>query len=123
MKLFSKIVGFFSGSKVLEEWLGDGAKPCPQIEANRRAKMCETCVNNQPVGGLTEAAASSIEKWVAIKNNHKLTVPNEDKLNFCTACMCKLSLKVHVPYNHIREYQSQNVRDKIERTKQECWQL
>lgn len=123
MKLFSKIVGFFSGSKVLEEWLGDSCRPVPKQEAISRAKMCETCPNNMPVGGLTDAAAKSIEKWVAIKNKQKLTVPNEDKLNYCIKCYCKLSLKIFVPHEYIKQYQKSSVEDAIRATKPECWQL
>jgi hypothetical protein len=118
-----RIIGFFTRSKVLEEWLGDGAIPVPQQEANQRALICETCPNNKPVNGLTTAAAKTIEKWVAIKNRRKLFVPNEDKLFFCHACLCKLSLKVHVPHVHIKSYQQQWVTDRIRETKSDCWQL
>jgi len=59
------------------------------------------------------------EYW-GIKRRMSLSVPNEGKLGLCGACDCLLSLKVHVPLEHILKWTDNETMDRFHPA---CWIL
>lgn len=107
----------------LVAWLGTGAKPCSEFEARRRARICEHCPANLRPASFTAVLGEGVEAAMKLKNGLKLTVPNEHRLNSCAACGCKLSVKIWVPYEHIKSYQQTEETKLLREANLDCWQL
>jgi hypothetical protein len=108
-----RVVGgeLVNGGKILIEWLGAGAVPVPEAQAQSRADCCRygaqgaKCPHNH-IGrwGFTETAARAILAYARAKNALGLRVQGERELGTCTLCKCKLRLKVQVPFHHIYDH-------------------
>lgn len=94
----------YSGVGVLLDWVGSGGKVVSQEQANARATVCADCPKNE-LGGIesffTAPAAEKIRKQLALKNEMELRTPLDDRLGTCTVCLCRMSLKVWVPLEHV----------------------
>lgn len=97
-----------NGSKILLEWLGEGAKPVPQDHAQYRCNHCLhgfngiRCPHN--ISGewrFSSIVASVILRWFKHKQEMRLFVVGEEELGVCDICRCKLALKVWVPFETI----------------------
>jgi hypothetical protein len=112
-----------SGAGVLRDWLGDGAVPVPNEQAERRAEVCAGCPRNAKgdwTAWFTEPVAALIRQQLSIRSDLSLSTPFDARLNVCEACGCPLKLKVHVPLNHITAHLSDEVKEKLEAR---CWIL
>lgn len=109
------------GRKILQEWLGEGALPVSQDEAQKRADQCFNCPLNRVGLTATSVAAEVVKRHVESKQSENLIVEGEEKLGVCTGCGCYLPLKVHVP----KQYLTLNNETKtaIEQAVPDCWQL
>lgn len=97
------------GAQVIGEWLGDGAEPVPQVQAESRASICVTCpMNIWP--SWWEQHSNKIALWIRNALEYKksigLRVTCENALHLCRVCKCALPLKVHVPIEHIKSHTS-----------------
>ncbi len=106
------------GAAVLKDWLGDGLVPVDRVEAERRAAICVRCPNNQRGNVLVDAAAETFRRLVEAKNDMKLVTVHDAKLETCSACSCRLTLKVWAPLDHIQKRTDAEVRAKLW---SECW--
>ena len=96
----AKLAALAVGGVVNIEWLASGAEAVPPEQANERARVCAGCGLNGKGGFesyFTNKAAAAIQKVVESKNRMKLSTPSDDMLGVCKACLCPLTLKVHVP--------------------------
>lgn len=100
-KLIDRIKSDANAARILTEWIGSGGDPVSKDVAARRAETCVACPHNQPGAAVEARVAEVIREQDALRRGHKLTVPNEGKLNSCNICGCYLKLKVWVPMKHL----------------------
>lgn len=90
-----------SGAALLLEWEQEGAKPVAKELAENRAAICAACPKNEKGATLSEwftiPAANLIRKQFERLNAMNLATSKDAELNVCSACLCPLRLKVHVP--------------------------
>lgn len=90
-----------SGAALLLEWEQDGAKPVAKELAEKRAAICAVCPKNEKGATLSEwftiPAANLIRKQFERLNQMNLSTSKDAELQVCSACLCPLRLKVHVP--------------------------
>jgi hypothetical protein len=112
-----------AGRKILQAWLGEGAKPVEQSVAENRSGICADCPHNTQSlkFGLTNEIAKVIREQVEAKNNLKLVVTNESKLHTCDICWCYLPLKVFVPMNKILADTDEKTLQQFQHEWPECW--
>lgn len=109
------------GISVLKDWLGSGAIPVSQEQAERRANICVNCpMNVEPLWWekSKELIAATIRRHLEVKNDMALTLPNEGALSMCRACGCAIPLKVWCPIEHIKENTSEAT---MKRFVPYCW--
>jgi hypothetical protein len=125
MKILQPIIQIIRDAKTfrltMREWLGEGGHPVHATVSQNRAEMCFLCPHNQTAP--MELPASILNRHFQAKGRMKLSVHGEEKLRTCELCNCHLPLKVHVPQAFIRQYQREEVRERIKAGKPECWQL
>lgn len=105
----------------MSEWLGDGAVPVTQSEAEARAATCAVCPNNVKGGWIDRLkgdAARIIKEHLVIKDGAGLQLKSESKIGFCSKCGCSLSLKCWVPIGHIASHTDPS---KIKELPSFCW--
>ena len=107
----------------LVAWLGSSKKPVPLSVASTRAQMCLTCPNHVKLGKMAAIASGELKRWSLMRGRMGLNVPEIEKLHYCGACYCFLPLKIWVPWQHIKQWERQNVVEKIKETMPGCWQL
>ena len=93
-----------AGARVLVEWITSGAEAVPIERANLRAATCAICPLNGPgdwTRYFTQPVSNAIAEQLKKRRNMNLSTPSDDKLGICTACLCPLKLKVHVPIDKI----------------------
>jgi hypothetical protein len=118
------------------KWVASGGKTVDQVEANRRATICESCPANQRVkenekgpgccGGKWVSVVKDVPRavaaaltWPMVKNK---TTPSDAKLYTCTPCGCPLRTKVWVPLE-VLSY-SPSILQSMEKTSGgKCWNL
>lgn len=122
-RLIVLIIEKLTGSKMLSEWFGNGAKSVSPREASRRAAICVNCPLNGDESLAKEMAAVTFKKWVDLKNRMALHTTCDKSLHFCKACGCFLPTKVWTPYEYLKQYQTDDVADKIRAIQPRCWQL
>lgn len=109
------------GIPTLASWIGHGANPVSQSEADRRAFICGACPINVR-GSLAEIViggiADAIRATVGLKNHLKLKTQADDKLGTCDACGCHLPLKVWVPADEIRKSLTEEI---LGECSPQCW--
>lgn len=118
-----KVKQIFAGIKTISEWLDAGAPAVDGAKANLRAMVCVAC----PLNGegdfsrwFTVPAAAAIKKQVERLKERKLSTALDDKLNICTACLCPMKLKVHMPLEIIKNHLSDETLDEL-RKAPSCW--
>jgi hypothetical protein len=104
-------------------WLGSSKKPVPLLVASARAQMCLTCPNHVRLGKVAEKAASELQRWSVMRHRMGLNVPDIEKLHFCSPCGCFLPLKIWVQYKHLKQWEREDVAEKIREKMPGCWQL
>lgn len=112
-----------AGVKVLSDWIGAGAHPVEQAEADRRAAICEKCPQNGHgdwTSWFTLPAAAEIRTLLESAKQADLKTALDDKLGVCEACLCPLKLKVHVPLDHIKTHISATAKASLDKR---CWIL
>jgi hypothetical protein len=127
-KLAGTIKKLFTGEEVIREWIGDGLKPVSTFESQNRADVClgtdngVPCPHNQPGPALIEEAALWVKLISEKKNDMKLTVIGEEKLQSCNLCLCPLGTKVHVPTETILSKTPKSMIEKFaSEAPQNCW--
>lgn len=93
------------GIRTLKDWLGAGGQPVPSTLAESRAAICQMCPLN--VGRdwwwkHEDVIALTIRKWLSLKEDLHLKLPDEQHLGMCQNCGCCLKLKPFVPIEHIK---------------------
>lgn len=119
----AKAKQLFAGIKTNAEWLDAGAPSVDKALAESRAQVCVQC----PMNGegdfttwFTKPAAAAIKKHVEMLQEKKLSTSVDEKLNICTACLCPMKLKVHMPLEIIKNHLSDEVLDEL-RKAPGCW--
>lgn len=94
-----------AGIALISDWLGSGLKPVEQAVADRRASICARCILNQkPVEPITSVMADGLHLLMEAKAHMKLSTPHDALLETCTACLCRNSLKVWTPTEHVKAH-------------------
>jgi hypothetical protein len=112
-----------AGVALLMDWIGPSVKAVPHELAEQRAAICATCPLNGKGGLLeyfTSAAAEKIRTQLAIRTDLQLSTSFDSQLGTCTACMCFLPLKTHVPIEFVLKHTSDEVRTALD---PRCWVL
>jgi hypothetical protein len=118
-----RVTKIWSGVKTLSDWIDSGAPAVPQSRADARAKVCATCPKNGKgdfTSWFTKPAAAAIAAQVDKLKDRKLATPYDEAINVCEACLCPLKLKVHTPFNFIREHMGDQVMREL-KTAPACW--
>lgn len=87
--------------RTAKKFVFDGGQKVPQEEAERRAAICAACPKNIHADwcsgcfltSLTASAVGMVSGW---------KTSQDDKLQSCQVCGCRLSLKVHTPLEAMR---------------------
>lgn len=98
-----------------------GGQPVESALSAKRASVCAGCPQNQK-GDLTSwftvPAANHIKGWYEALQGHKLTTPDDDKLNVCVACLCPIKAVVHFPLEIKLKHLTADARAKLDPG---CW--
>lgn len=117
------VVKVNAGVGVLLDWLGSGAKPVADELAEQRAAVCVDCPKNTK-GNLTDfftvPASDTILKQLEIRKDMNLKTTRDFGLNVCSACLCPMKLKVHVPMSYIQAKMNDKVKSELD---PRCWML
>jgi hypothetical protein len=117
-----KVANVANGGVILADWVGHGGVPVNAEIAQARSNTCLSCPMNNLKSSwffeMTKDVAEAIKQQVELKNHLGLHVENEDKLGFCDACDCPLSLKPWVPIDFIRKHTSA---EQMENFWHGCW--
>lgn len=94
-----------AGGRTLVDWIQDGAQAVPKELAEKRAAQCIACPKHDrgdwtrfftvPAQDAIRAALNQGREW-------KLETSKDAELRICSACLCPMRLKVHVPAPTIR---------------------
>lgn len=87
--------------RTAKKFVFDGGQKVPQEEAERRAAICATCPKNTHADwcsgcfltSLTASAVKMVSGW---------TTSQDAKLQSCSVCGCRLSLKTHLSLESMR---------------------
>lgn len=112
-----------AGIGLLASWLGDGLKPVDAKTAESRAAICAKCeFNRKPnlVQKAYGAVADGLHLLMNARAELKLSTPHDDKLETCSACDCRLALKVFTPAEHIKKNTSDAIAADLDPS---CWIL
>ncbi len=88
------------GAKVLVEWIASGAEAVPVEQATARAEVCSKCPLNDASDFtklFTVPVSAAIHEALNARREMKLETPYDGSLHVCSACLCPMKLKVHVP--------------------------
>ena len=113
---FAGTLGFL---KMLYNWNRDGRPMVDQSEAERRARICETCPYNQKLSFGCGACFSTVMEWIAKIRGDRQT-PQDENLGSCGICSCSLKASIHFPI----EAQTANLSDEIKAdliSIEHCW--
>jgi hypothetical protein len=112
-----------AGVQLLYEWLGEGAQTVPADQAEKRAAVCVICPLNQAgdwTRHITGPVSEKIRTTLEMRREMKIETTLDDRLGVCSACLCPLKLKVHVPMQFILPHMQDEVFDALE---ENCWIL
>lgn len=93
-----------AGGRTLVEWLKSREDAVPPELANTRAAICAKCPKNEPgdwAARFTEPVSAAIRKELEKRRGWELKTDHDEELRVCSACLCPLPLKVHVPIDFI----------------------
>lgn len=109
------------GEQILSDWLGDGGMPVDSSLSNFRAEICSDCPKNAKKHWshyITGPVADAITATAELKHQVRLTTHHDSQLGTCTACLCWLPLKVHVPLKYILYQMRPEVKKDLD---PRCW--
>lgn len=118
MNLLERARQLKNGTKILTDWLGDGAVVVSQSDAQARADVCLKCPMNESGFKIAGAVASEIKRQVEVKNRLMLRVDGEKSLHTCKACGCALRLKIWLPDQKIISGENEQSLFKYH---EDCW--
>lgn len=97
------LADILAATKTLGEWFIKGMKKVDQVEADRRAAICLSCILNQPAGNCTTCAETSIREVVAsvVGDSH---TPYDANLHTCPVCHCTLKAAVWFPIELLKKH-------------------
>lgn len=108
-----------AGIALITDWLGSGLKPVEQARADHRASICARCVLNQkPAELITSVMADGLHLLMEAKAHMKLATPHDALLETCTACLCRNSLKVWTPIEHVKAHTTPEI---LTALAEPCW--
>lgn len=93
-----------AGARVQLEWILSKEDAVPADVANARAAVCATCPMNESgdwTSFFTVPISEAIRAAMAQRKGWELSTPYDDKLHVCSACLCPLPLKMHMPIDRI----------------------
>jgi hypothetical protein len=99
MSFFDTVSKYKRGFDIIADWLGSGAAPVTQEEAQERADICIPCPRNKG-STLTDGIAAAIKSSIELKNSLQLRVDGEKSLLGCEVCLCSNRLQVWTPETH-----------------------
>lgn len=120
-----RVKKIWAGVKTLNDWIDSGEPPVAQEQANKRAEICSTCVNNGAgdfTKWFTAPAAESIRRQMERVADRQLSTPFDDKINVCEACLCPLKLKVQTPMKYIGPHITEATKQDLAKNPN-CWIL
>ena len=109
------------GAKVLVEWIASGAEAVPIDQATARAAVCSACPLNDPsdlTKLFTVPVSAAIHEALNARREMKLETPYDGSLHVCSACLCPMKLKVHVPFAKFYPNMSDEVKNALDPL---CW--
>jgi len=112
-----------AGAKPVVEWLMSGAEAVSQEQANQRAAVCAECPLNEKgdfTRWFTVPVAEAIRQALNARRSMKLSTTHDEALQICSACLCPLKLKVHMPIDRIWPKLSQESKESLH---PKCWIL
>lgn len=111
------------GGATLVDWLESGAQAVPADQATERARICSECPLSDKgdwtrhfTGPVTEAIRVHLER----RKSMQLSTPHDEVLGICSACLCPLKLKVHMPLANILDRMPDDVAQSLAPG---CWIL
>jgi hypothetical protein len=110
-----------AGAKTIVEWITSGAEAVPQEQANARASVCSGCPLNDASDFtklFTVPVSAAIHEALNARRDMKLETPYDGSLHVCSACLCPMKLKVHVPFEKFYSKMSQETKDALHES---CW--
>lgn len=116
-----KVKKLVAGISLITDWLGDSLAPVEQVVADHRASICARCpLNRSPnaVQGVYGIVGDGLHLLMEAKNDMQLATPHDNVLQTCSACDCKLTLKVWTPTEHIKKHTSEAVFNDLDPG---CW--
>lgn len=107
-----------AGAEILVDWISSGAEAVARELSEHRASVCVTCPKNSQGGFeafFTVPISNAIRKALIDKDGMHLSTSHDSKLGVCSACLCPMRLKVHVPILKI-------VKGMPDDSKQQLWE-
>lgn len=119
--LSQKLHAVAVGANTIVLWLNSGAEAVAQDLANKRAETCSKCALNDSgdwTRHFTMPAQNAIRYAVSQRKEWNLSTPFDAKLNICSACLCPIPLKVHMPFKIIKD----NIpKESFDALAPDCW--
>lgn len=119
------------GTNILRHWFGSGMQPVTTETAQARSDVCTgrfsdaQCPHNRDdveLQKILQPVSHIIKAYTEKKNELKLSVVGEDKLQSCALCLCPLHLKVWVPMETILNDTPQPMKDEfVAKAPSACW--
>lgn len=111
------------GGGILVGWVRAGGIPVEHDLAEKRASICVACPNNSKsplTDWFTVPLSQKIAKELEERKDLNLTTSQDANLHTCSACLCPLPLKLHLPLDHILKDMKPEMKAKLHES---CWIL
>lgn len=118
---FNVLKSAAGASGIIVEWISSGAEAVPQDQAEYRASVCAACPLNEKgdwTSFFTVPVSAAIRAALNKRSEMKLSTSFDEKLNVCSACLCPMKLKVHVPLEKFISKMSQESKNSLHEL---CW--
>lgn len=89
-------------------------------EAERRAKICSTCVFNQRNGGCWGCGIGAMVEALVAESGNGHTTSVDDRLNSCQICSCYNRIQVHVRGDILKSSMTEK-EEKAYKEVMNCW--
>lgn len=112
-----------AGAKSLLSWLGEGMRPVPSEQAEKRSLICAKCPKNRQMelkDAFVRATSELIRRQIEFSKEAGLRTTSDPVLGICDACSCPLKLMVHVPLAVKLEHMPKESYDELD---SKCWVL
>lgn len=101
MNVIQQALKIPGGMAKLISWVGSGGEVVERNRAQGRANICLQCPQNKPLLDITQSVAEMIKSQLEFKNDMKLAVDGDDRLEGCHACGCVLKLLIWEPQDRV----------------------